>query len=62
MRIGVTEVTRLIQEEQGIQHAEEALLLGLIGAALTTVVGDLGTLIVALYATAATTVSAAAPG
>ena len=61
-RIGVATVTRLIQEEQGIQHVEEGLLLSLIGAALTTAVGGLGTSITALYTTAGAAVSAAASG
>jgi Flp pilus assembly pilin Flp len=58
-KFGMTTVTRLIKDEQGIQHAEESLLLSLIGAALTTVVGGLGTSITALYATSVATVTAA---
>lgn len=36
-------IVRLVREEEGIQHAEEALLLGLIAVALTAVVVGLKT-------------------
>jgi Flp pilus assembly pilin Flp len=37
----VTKLTQLIREEQGIQHAEEALLLAVLAVALVTAVGVL---------------------
>jgi Flp pilus assembly pilin Flp len=52
-----TAVARLIQEEEGIQHVEEALLLGIVGAALTASVGGLGSAISALFAGAASAIS-----
>ena len=53
----MTKVSRLIQEETGIQHAEEALLLALIAVALTVAATTLKNGIGTVFSGASTTIT-----
>lgn len=47
-------IRRFFNDEQGIQHAEEALLLGLIAVVSITIVTQLGDNIIAVFTAADT--------
>jgi Flp pilus assembly pilin Flp len=51
---------RFIEDERGVQHAEEALILALIAVASVTIVTTLGNDIAAVFTSADTALQAAA--